>query len=319
MLRIHFTPQDLFNVTVADRPLPLLELGLALCMLRRSDASPVFTSWRRRLTMSLPRSGQAQGQLFSPQGAGPLFLDPPSDGLEDGLDQVRSTPRPRVITELQAFANVDRSFTPWFRQLAELDTDAWQTLEQSMRANYAGIITATWPRIQAGFQAETAWRARILAQQGLQATLSGLSPSAHLNGLTLQANMARELDIRSTGRGLILQPTLFWDELIATYHPDGRVIVIYPAVTPLPLRDPHSVDDSLSQLLGGTRAQALRVLVQQHTTTDLARELDVTPAAASMQARTLRQSGLIVSQRDGKAMWHWCTPLGLDLLTYNAA
>jgi len=319
MLRIHFSPQDLFRVTVADRPMPLLELGLALCMLQRRDPSAVFTSWRRRLGISLPRSGQPQWQLFSPQGAGPLFLDPPSEGLAEGLDLVLSAPRSQVVTELQAFVNFDRPFTPWVRQLADQDAEAWQILEQAVRANYAGVITAAWPQIQAGFQAETAWRARILAQQGLEATLSGLSASARLDGLTLQANMVRDLDIHSQGLGLVLMPTLFWDEVLATYHPDGRVIVIYPAVTPLPLREPKSAEDPLSQLLGGTRAQALRVLVHQHTTTDLARELDVTPAAASMQARTLRQSGLIVSQRDGKAMWHWCTPLGLDLLTYNAA
>ncbi|WP_116202951.1 ArsR/SmtB family transcription factor [Amycolatopsis circi] len=50
------------------------------------------------------------------------------------------------------------------------------------------------------------------------------------------------------------------------------------------------------------------------TTTGLARELSVSIATASLHAKTLREAGLVVSHRDGKAVCHQCTPLGLDLL-----
>lgn len=316
MLRIHCTTDDLLRVTVADQPLPLLELSLAIGMLQRLDAHSVFTPWRRRAGRALPRPAHPLHQLISPQGAGPLFLDPPTLELEEGVDRIRSTSPTQAGAELRAMVSFDRPFTPWVRGLASQDREAWQILEQSVRTNYASVITAAWPRIQAGFRAENAWRARILAQQGVLATLTGLSPSTRLNGLTLEADLARDLDITLDGKGIVLQPSLFWDELLATFHSDGRLILIYPAVTPLPLRDALSPDDPLAVLLGSTRAQALRVLVHQHTTSDLAQELDVTPAAASMQAKTLRGAGLIVSQREGKAMWHWCTSLGLDLLRH---
>jgi DNA-binding transcriptional ArsR family regulator len=317
MLRVHCTAEDFLRVTVADRPMPLVELCLAMMMMQRRDPHSAFAPWRRRAGRDLPRSARALLNLLSPQGAGPLFLDPPSPDLEEGLDQILATSQARAETELRAICSFDRPFTPWIRDLADQDRDAWQILEVSVRSAYANVITAAWPRVQAGFQAETAWRARILAQQGLHATLLSLSPSARWRGLTLESDFSRDLDVHSQGKGIILQPSLFWDDLLATYHPDGRLILIYPAVIPFPLRENPSSGNPLTVLLGATRAQALHVLVQQHTTTALAHQLSVTVAAASMQARTLREAGLIVSQREGKAMWHWCTPLGLDLLRYT--
>ena len=317
MLRVHCQAEDFLRVTIADQPMPLLELGLAIGMLQRRDPHAVFAPWRRRAGLGLPRPAHPMLNLVSPQGAGPLFLDPPSLDLDEGLDRILSTSRSRAQTELKVMVAFDRPFTPWIRDLADQDRDAWQVLEQSVRSAYGNMITATWPRLNAGFRAETAWRSRILAQQGLYATLQGLSPSARWNGLTLESDLSRDVDVRSQGLGLILQPSLFWDNLLATYHPDGRIILIYPAVTPLPLRENPSSSEPLTVLLGATRAQALQVLVQQQTTTGLARALGITVAAASMQARTLREAGLIVSQREGKAMWHWCTPLGLDLLRHS--
>jgi DNA-binding transcriptional ArsR family regulator len=316
VLRVHCTAEDFLRVTIADRPMPLLELGLALMMMQRRDPHPVFTPWRRRAGSDLPRSAYPFLNLVSPRGAGPLFLDPPSPDLDEGLDQILSTSPIQAETELRAICAFDRPNTAWVRDLAAQDRDAWQILEQSVRSAYANLISAGWPRILAGFQAETSWRAHILASQGLHATLPGLSPSARWNGLTLESDFSRDTDVYSQGLGIILQPSLYWDNLLATYHPDGRIILIYPAVTPLPLRENPLSANPLTVLLGATRAQALRVLVQQHTTTDLAGALTVTAAAASMQAKTLREAGLIVSRRDGKAIWHWCTPLGLDLLRH---
>ncbi|MET7702921.1 helix-turn-helix domain-containing protein [Streptomyces sp. NPDC005485] len=48
---------------------------------------------------------------------------------------------------------------------------------------------------------------------------------------------------------------------------------------------------------------------------DVARELDVSKSSASEHTKALRDARLITTHRDGKAVWHTCTPLGLDLLT----
>ncbi|MFF4223503.1 ArsR/SmtB family transcription factor [Streptomyces sp. L500] len=302
-------------MTVADQPAPLVELVMAMGMLQRRDGHPVFSPWRRRVARSLPRTAHPILQLVSPLGAGPLFLDPPSGDLEEGMDQVLSTPRAWARAELRRMCAIDRPLTPWVRHLADRDRGAWQILGLAVRTGHASVIAEAWPRIEAGFHAETAWRSRVLARQGLHAALTGLAPSVRWRGLTLEAASPRDLDLTLRGRGIILHPSLFWaDRLLPAPLPDGRLLLIYPAVTPLPLRETSTPADPLTALVGSTRAQALRLLVRQHTTTDLARELAVSPAAASMQAKVLREAGLIASQRDGKAMWHWCTSLGLDLL-----
>ncbi|MEU9125791.1 ArsR family transcriptional regulator [Streptomyces sp. NPDC048506] len=318
-MRVHCTAEDLLRVTVADRPAPLVELGLAFEMLQRRDAHPVFGPWRQRTTRTLPRLARPLLQMVSPLGAGPLFLDPPSRDLEEGMDQILSTPRARARAELRRMCAIDRPLTPWVRDLADRDRDAWQILQQAVHTAHASVIAEAWPRIQAGFHAETAWRSRILAQQGLRAALTSLAPSIRWSGLTLEAAFPRDLELTLNGHGIILQPSLFWaDHVLAAPHADGRLLLIYPAVTPLPLRDTTTSGDPLSALVGSTRAHALRLLVEERTTGDLARELAVSLAAASMQAKTLREAGLIVSQRDGKAVWHWCTPLGLDLLVHGS-
>ncbi len=315
MLRVQLTAEDLLRVSFAERPAPLAELGQAIGMLQRRDNLPHFASWRRRVVHGMPSQARPLLQLVSPLGAGPLFLDPDAPTLDEGLDRVMSTPRAVARSELRRMCAIDRPLTPWVRHLADLDREAWRILERALRTAYSSVVEREWPRIQSGFQAETAWRSRFLARHGLLRTLDDLSPSIRLRGLTLEADFPRELDITLSGKGIVLQPSVFW-----TGHPlvglrgDGSLLLIYPAVTPLPLLDASSPSAPLTALLGGTRAQALRVLVGECTTTELARELDVTAAAASMQAKTLREAGLVVSRREGKTVRHWCTPLGLDLL-----
>ncbi|WP_329392994.1 hypothetical protein OHA45_02285 [Streptomyces lydicus] len=107
--------------------------------------------------------------------------------------------------------------------------------------------------------AEAAWRSRILARQGLHATLTGLAPSIRRHGMTLEAAFPRDLDLTLHGRGIILQPSLFRaDRLLAAPQGDGRLLLIYPAVTPLPLRNTTPPDNPLTALVGSTRALALR-------------------------------------------------------------
>jgi DNA-binding transcriptional ArsR family regulator len=284
-------------------------------MLQRRDAHPVFGPWRSRTHRDLPRSARPLLQLLSPLGSGPMFLDPSSSTAEEGMDLVLSTSAAAARAELRRVCAIDRPATAWVRGLAERDREAWQILQRAMYAAYAHLVAGSWHRIQAGFDADAAWRARILLRQGLRAALTSLSPAIRLRGTTLEADHPRDVDITLEGEGIILQPSLFWTgHPLVSWHADGRLLLIYPAVTPLPLLAAAAAGDPLSALLGATRARALLLLGAQRTTTDLARELTVTTAAASMQAKTLREAGLITSRRDGKAVWHWCTPLGLDLI-----
>lgn len=320
MLRLHFTVDDLLRVSTAEEPSPLLETCLAFAMLHRSDPRAGLGRWQQQHRHTLPRHVRPLAQLLSPRGAGPHFLDPPGFGIDDGLEKIMSTPREAARAELRRMCAVDRPVTAWIRQLADRDREAWDELAQAVRGAHDHFLTPAWPRLEAGFRTEIAWRSRQLVHRGLRETLTGLSPGLRWRGTTLEADYPRDLDITLNGKGLVLQPTLFWTgHPLVACHEDQPTILIYPALTPLPLLDAPTGRDHLAVLLGSTRAAVLRLLTRQFTTTGVARELHISVASVSTHAKALREAGLITSLRDGKAVLHWCTPLGLDLVAHSAS
>ncbi|WP_285633040.1 ArsR/SmtB family transcription factor [Actinoallomurus iriomotensis] len=306
MLRIRFTAEDLLRVRIASAPAPLMELGMAIATLRRDDA--VFRRWARRIR--LPRSARPLFELIPPTAGGPVFLDPVSEDFDDGLDRVLSTPRDDVSAELARGCRP----TPWTKGLIDGERDAWQTLERALRGAYDGLIEAEWTRVRASFHADVAWRQMLLSQEGLRAALVSICPGSRWDGATLEMNVPWEGERLLEGRGLTLLPSPFWTGGPRTsVHPDGSMLLVYPALTPMPLIEPED-GDTLGALVGQTRADVLRVLTAPRTTTELAGTLGISGASASEHARTLRRGGLVVTRRTGRAVTHLITPLGLRLL-----
>jgi hypothetical protein len=304
---MRFTAEDLLNVRFADRPAPLLELGMAVATYQRDDA--VFARWTRGTR--LPREARALLELIPPTAAGPLFLDPFSEGLEDGLDTVLSTPTDYARAELVRASRP----TLWTRGLAARDGDAWRTLEAALRGAYDAVIAPDRQRIRASFDADLAWRRMLLAERGVGAALAGVYPGSRWTGTTLEVDVPDDTEHAPAGRGLTLLPSAFWTgrPMIGT-HSDGSMLLLYPALTPLPLVD-TSPADPLGALLGRTRAAILELLVEHRTTSELAAKLGISAASASAHTKTLRAAGLVVTRRTGKAVSHVATPLGLRLLT----
>ncbi|MFD8544624.1 winged helix-turn-helix domain-containing protein [Streptomyces sp. NPDC059649] len=50
------------------------------------------------------------------------------------------------------------------------------------------------------------------------------------------------------------------------------------------------------------------------TGTDLGRELGLAKSSVSEHTKALRAARLVTARRDGRTVWHSCTPLGLGLL-----
>ncbi|MGW1505598.1 ArsR/SmtB family transcription factor [Streptomyces mirabilis] len=312
MLRVCFTAEDLLQVTFADAPAPMVELTLAIAALQRPD--PLFTLWRRRTLHTLPRSVGPLLELVPATAKGPLFLDPPSLGFDDGLDQVLSAPTPFVRTELRRVHSAGRRPIPWTRLLADRDRESWQILEHAVRAAHACVLDGSWDRIRAGFDAERAWRIHILAAQGIRAMLVGLAPGARWHGATLEFDSTDDVEVTLNGHGVTLLPSVFWTgrPLVGRYA--QGMFLVYPATTPLPLLDDPTAN-ALATLLGRTRATILEQLTRPRTTTDLAHQLDLAKSSVSEHTKALRDAHLTTAHRDGKTVWHTCTPLGLGLLT----
>jgi hypothetical protein len=319
MLRLHFTPDDLLRVRFAPAPSPLVEGGLALTLVRSGSPDPALTRWRHRFAAALPTRVAGLLELLRPDdGLGPLFLDPPIVDADDALARVLSTPRAEAAEELR---HVWRDIDPVPLRAAALaagEARAWRELGGSLDALVHRVLPPWWPRIQAGFAADVAWRGQVLIAQGLQAMLAGLVPGADWeHGAVLRLPRAGDqVDVKLAGRGVTLLPSLLWRGTpLRALHPDGSLLVVYPALTPLPLIPPPEAGaDPLAALLGPTRAQVLHLLARPQTTGGLATRLGISAATASDHAKTLRAAGLVATARDGKYARHTCTTLGARLL-----
>jgi DNA-binding transcriptional ArsR family regulator len=316
VLRVHLTAEDLLRTRFASSPAPLTELVMAFATLQRRDV--LFDGWRRELGWRLPRVARSLFELVPPTAAGPEFLDPVIDAFDEGLDTVLSAPTLLVRSELRRVCSAGQPITPWVRALHERDADAWRQLAAAVRAGHDTLLPGSWPRVQQSFRADVAWRSRLIAEQGLHATVAGLHPCARWNSSTLELDVDSQFVARPAGRGMTLLPSAFWTgrPMIGT-HPDGSVLVVYASLTPLPLVDGPRGEDPLADLLGRTRAAVLTLAVAGHTTGQLARELGISAASVSKHTGTLRRSGLLVSERSGKAVVHAATPLADRLLAQS--
>jgi len=311
MIRVHLTAEDLLRTRFASHPAPLAEVGYALAALHRRD--PAFGTWRRRAAAQLPRPARPLLELIPASASGPLFLDPISTGLAEGLEMVQRSPAAYVTAELQRVCGPRRPL-PWVRMLAERDQESWRDLNRALWLSYQHLLAGSWPEVLSGFRAELAWRSRLIAELGVQAALSSLHPAVTWSGTVLQVETPKELDFYPGGAGLTLLPSVLWTGRPQIgMHPDGSVVIVYPALTPLPLIEKEP-GDPLGALLGHTRAAVLRLTVTDRTTTELASELGISAASVSGHTKALRAAGLIVTTRAGKAVLHSATPLGGRLL-----
>lgn len=311
VIRVHLTAQDLLRTRFASHPAPLIELTHALAALHRQD--PALARWRRTAITGFPPAARPLLELIPASATSPIFLDPITTSLAEGLDLVQRAPTSFVAAELERKFGTQHP-PPWIRMLAERDTQSWRDLDRAQRLAYQHLLRDSWPRVWSGFRAELAWRSRLIAECGVQAALSAMHPTVTWNGTTLQITTATEYESCPGGAGLTLLPSVLWTgrPMIAP-HPDGSTVIVYPALTPLPLIDEPG-GDPVGELLGRTRAAVLRLTCCERTTTELAAEIGISAAAVSGHTKTLREAGLIVTTRAGKAVLHSLTSLGAKLL-----
>ncbi|WP_433424249.1 ArsR/SmtB family transcription factor [Microtetraspora malaysiensis] len=300
------------------------ELVLSLYMLGEASDEIVFGQWRQRVLSRLKPESRMLLDLVPPQGYAPDFLSPPVGGEDpgDGIDAVLNTPRQRIGEEL------DRRFDAgprpeWSGALARKEGRAVRALGRSMRAYFDIALRPYW-----GYISQVAEHSATSigdAAEGPVAPILRLRdlPAARQACRTtveLEYAQERELDLR--GRGLVLIPAFFCAvNPVTFYDPSLPPVLLYP-VGHRPMsflaRAARSAGPServLQRLFGRTRAMVLRTLEGRvHTTGEIARILDISPASASEHASLLRDAGLVSSERRGNRVCHRLTPLGLEFL-----
>ncbi|WP_327032815.1 winged helix-turn-helix domain-containing protein [Micromonospora ureilytica] len=330
MLKIHFSGEDILRTRVAPAADPVWELVLSLHVLRGRTRDPLTANWRRSVARDL-RQDSASEQLrllFAlnpPRGYFPDFLTPYAsvEGFEAGLDALRRTPAELLHRDLSVLAS-ENQLPSSASALARGEVSALHHLAESMEQYRSLAISPYWSRIQAAVAADRARRARALLDGGVEGLLTSLRPAMRWESGVLEVRSyphSRELHL--DGRGLLLVPSFFCAATpVALLDPALPPVLVYPVdrlggLVPAAASSAAAsgaARDSLAALLGRTRAAVLQASDDGCTTGEVARQLNISPAAASQHATVLRNAGLLVSHRERNSVLHTLTPLGRAML-----
>ena len=290
---------------------PLTETTDALRSLVRTAPEAYHLTWQRQVRPRLPGLRlEPLLAILSWSGSQPDFLAPAPDSpfTEAGaeLDRVRATPPARVATELSTIRHVHPA-------LAGSPEEVRDLLADMLARAWSALMQPWWPRVRDVLDADIAYRARRLADDGVAATLNELDPrvSWHGDALRFAHSDTREVDL-SAGE-LVLIPSVFtWPHWGVSYDP--HLTVIYPArgIGDIWQPAPRS-DEDLARLIGRARAVLLTALAEPASTTGLAARTGIPASSVSEHLAILRAAGLVSTTRTGRYLMHQRTALGVAL------
>jgi DNA-binding transcriptional ArsR family regulator len=328
MITIPLTTEDLTKVRIT--PSPLWETLTSFGVLFHQGRDTVHAPWATRARRVLP------GTDLSPLVAAmcvasrcPDFLSPPPDAsvatFGEELERLRATPPEVVHEEVEAFVRVEKELfglpPEKERMLGIYLKDPEGSLKQlvdALRRYHDLALAPYWPRIHEHLEGDTIKRGQALAIGGVEALLSGLHPKANYGGGVLELEKAYEAVVEPAGRGITLVPCVF-----VTPHVE---VLVQPGYQPTLAYGPRGVANlwssspvpngtALEAALGTGRATVLKgLLLVPRTTTELAHQLRLSPAAVSAHLSRLKAAELVEPHRSGKRVYYRLSGAGESLL-----
>jgi hypothetical protein len=323
--RIHFTADDLERIQVRPTLGPLAETVKAMSLLRcpQQPRTP-YRQWRGQVMGRLTPQMTALTELMPPGSKGvdlPMLMGTAAT-IEQGVQALLAVPREQLLVEME--------FTD---QVSKLPAAVWAVAETGQArlqlaaaavAAHRALVEPYWTRIHACLHAEyVAWR-RALAVGGPGRLLAAVqSQWVRWRPPVLEVLVPADYDIPLNGRGIALLPSVFVGQIPSLHQVPGDAmampwLVLPPAGNRMEQRqlwgNPRPRGAALAALVGRNRAAVLRTLTEGCSTTELADRVGISLAAASQHASVLRDAGLITTHRQGSAVLHVLTPLGVELL-----
>src|SRR5215203_4863183 len=330
MITIPLSTEDLTKVRVA--PSPLWETVTSFRVLLHYGRDTMHAPWATRARRVLP--GTDLSRLLAAmclEKHCPDFLSPPPDasivGFEEELERLRATPPEVVHTEVQLLVQAQKEqfgpLSPEKTRLLETylsnPEGSLMRLVDTLRRYHDLTIAPYWPRIRGLLEADTLKRGQALALGGVEALLSNLHPKAIYDGGVLELDKTCEALIEPAGRGITLVPCVFaWS---------GVAVLVQPGYQPTLAYSPRGVANlwstssparngtALEAALGAGRASVLKGLLPvPSTTTELAHQLHLSPAAISAHLSRLKAAELVEPHRSGKRVYYRLSSAGESLL-----
>src|SRR5215204_4306424 len=330
MITIPLSTKDLTKVRLA--PSPLWETVTSFGVLLHHDRHTMHAPWVTHARRVLP------GTDLSPLLAAmcielsyPDFLSPPPDAsaptFDEELERLRATSAEVVHTEVQLLVQAHKD------QLGPLSPEKTRLLEtylsdpegslmrlvDTLQRYHDLTIAPYWPRIRELLEGDTIKRGQALALGGVEALLSNLHPKASYGGGVLELDKTCEALIEPAGRGITLVPCVFvWPRIMVLTELGYRPTLAYGPRGVANLWSSSSLapnGTALEAAVSTVRASVLKSLFPMPTTTtELAHQLHLSPAAISAHLSRLRAAQLVESHRSGKRVYYRLSYAGESLL-----
>jgi DNA-binding transcriptional ArsR family regulator len=238
--------------------------------------------------------------------------------LDDELEQIAASPPAVIRAELDKV----REGRPLPAALAPLYADPAGQLPavvEELARYWQAAIEPVWQRVRALCTADVAYRMEQFADGGLARLLANLHPGLAFADELLRIDKPHHCSHRFdlAGTGIVLVPCAFtWPSLSVDCCGVDQPALVYPprGVAELWQDAQTEQGNPLSALVGRTRAALLATLALPRTTTQLAEQLGLSPAAVSQHLKILHNAALVSDQRRGRMVLYQRTPAATTLL-----
>jgi DNA-binding transcriptional ArsR family regulator len=332
VITIPLSTEDLMGMRFAFSP--LCETILSFRVLLKPDEHVVHIPWATRASKALRGTNlRPLAMMYAEGHACPDFLSPPSTvslaSFEKELERFRETPSDLIRDDVEHFVYQVTEVISRRRlgpeQARALDgylkspRVSLHRLVETLLRYHDLVIAPYWPRMHALLEGDVLKRAHALAIGGAEALLSDLNPGVRYRGGCLELDRPYEAMVRPAGRGITLVPCVFaWPRVSVLLHPHWQPTLAYPprGVANLWISSsPAPNGTALEAALSTGRASVLKgLLPAPRTTTELANQLGLSPAAISAHLSRLKAADLVEPHRNGKRVYYRLSFAGESLL-----
>lgn len=307
MIEIQLANADLARMRFVHSP--IRELVASLRTLQDPNGHQMYRQWLCAVGSQLAGLNLELLTALAPTGrVMPDFTAPKPtrqwEALTDELDAVAATPPWYVRAELEAVYR-DRPIPAALRPLYDDPATHLPTVVGEMRRYWQVAVQPVWQRLRALCMMDLSYRMEQFAAGGIARVLEGLHQEISLEGDRLLIDKPHHCVHRVdlNGTGIILLPCAFsWPTLLVGCCGAEQPMMSYPPRGVARMWEEARADqtDPLGALMGRTRASLLASLDLPTTTTQLARQLGLSPAAVSQHLKILKDTALVTARRRGR-------------------
>jgi DNA-binding transcriptional ArsR family regulator len=278
-----------------------------------SAAEGHLTSLNMDLLTALIPAGPYVCDFLMPEVAGASGI------LTDELDAVAATPPDAVRDDLEALVRngpVPIALRPLYDDPARHLPAVMDQLYKYWRA----VVEPYWEQVRATATTDVSYRMQQFAAGGVANVIRNLHPEVGFDEDRIRIDKAHHCSHRldAVGVGVVLVPCVFgWPTLVIQCCRVRQTSINYPArgAAAIGVDSRMRPANPLFALVGKTRARLIAALASPKTTTQLARELNITPPAVSQHLKMLKAAEMAVACRQGRIVLYQRTPAATALLS----